>query len=170
MNQLACSVCQQQFKTASGLSWHLDRIHDRSAGDVHPDPSSFEEDYVEADSLEITAGSLRAELTEQGDRFGESLTRLSHDMEDMKHRLREAEKTAQALSSETARQSNNRDAEIEELRHAVSTLLWDLDRPNHRAPILSALASGGHVEPPDLSGARETIGAFLGDSTFLLDT
>lgn len=171
MNQLACYLCQQQFKTASGLSWHLDRIHDRLAVDAHSDPSSFDEAYVEADSPEITVESLRAELAEQSDEFVEYITRLSHDMEEVKGRLREAEKTAltvQALSAETSRQSD-RDAEIDELLQAVSTLLWDLDRPNRRSPIFPALASGGPVRPSDLSGARERIEVFLRHVTLRLN-
>ena len=63
MNQLACRVCQQQFKTASGMNWHLDRIHDRAVGDARSEPSSFEEVDAEEDALEIAMESLRAELT-----------------------------------------------------------------------------------------------------------
>ena len=34
MNRLVCNICQHQLKTASGLRWHLDRVHDRSVGNV----------------------------------------------------------------------------------------------------------------------------------------
>ena len=166
MNQLACHVCQQQFKTASGMNWHLDRIHDRAVGDVTSDPSSLEEDCLESGSLDIKVDSLFAELVEQGDRFEESLTKLNHEMAEMKRRLREWDETAlmvQALSTETLRQSE-RDAEIDELLHAVSTLLWDLDRPNRRPQIFAAWASGGPVTPPDLPYAREKVEAFLRNS------
>ena len=63
MNQLDCHVCQQQIKIACGLSWHLDRIHDRAVGDAPSDPSNFEEGNVKENALEIAMESLRAELT-----------------------------------------------------------------------------------------------------------
>ncbi|MCH8189663.1 MAG: hypothetical protein IIB66_13385, partial [Proteobacteria bacterium] len=130
MNRLACHVCQQQFKNESGLSWHLDRIHDRPVGDVRfiqSDPcanshdayalgsarihaqSSFEEADDEVDSREIEMESLRAKLMEKCDRFLERITGLSHEMEEVKHRLRDAEKSAltvEALSVESARRSD----------------------------------------------------------------
>ena len=163
MNNLVCHVCQQQFKAASGLSWHLDRIHDQSVEDVHTEPSSLEEDCSEADSLAIKMDSLPGELMEQIDRIGESLTRFSHDIEEVKRRVFEWDKTAltiQALSTESFRQSE-RDVEIDELLHAVSTLLWELDRPNRKPQILASFAAGGAVNPPHLPYAREKVAAFL---------
>ena len=100
---------------------------------------------------------------EQVDRLEESITRVNNEMEEVKHRLGEAEKSAlavQALSAETARQSD-RNAEIDELLHAVSTLLWDLDRTNRKPAIFASFAAGGPVNPPDLPHAREKVEAYL---------
>ena len=163
MSRLACDVCQRQFRSASGLNWHLDRMHDHLDEDVYSDSARFDAGYVETDLLEITVESLRAEFTGHLDRLTGSITKLSNEMEEVRRQLGEAGKSAlavQALSAETTRQSD-RNAAIDELMHAVSTLVWDLDRPNRKPSIFASFAAGGPVNPPDLPYAREKVEAFF---------
>lgn len=115
--------------------------------------------------------NLNAGIVERGDGIVESIHRLSRDMNEVMHRLREAEKTAltvRVLSAESARGSDT-DAEVYALLQAALKLLWALDQPNHEPMNLLELASAVIISPSDMSHAREMVKASLRDSIFCHD-
>ena len=184
MNRSVCEVCQQQFKTESGLSWHLDRIHERRSIDRDvlqsiAVPSNCEPrdlESVRADNrsrpeeldsergladLELTGASI--DETDERDVLLKKLENMRQELEDMKNRLKAAERldpTVHTLVAEIARRAEP-DRKMSELAQAMSALLWALDRPNRGSTNLVDSISGLMLGPSELNRVRETIRASL---------
>ena len=167
MSHLICSVCHRQFKSSSGLRWHLSRIHDRAVDRTWPGILAETRELAKGENVlaerrnraEEGWGEL-ASLNEGGTPC-EALQQRSQDLEGQIAHLGAGIEDLKRLVADLASAGDRARemlAESDEVVQAVTLLLWASDRPN-RVP--TSVADLLTTPTSALQRAREVIWARL---------
>ena len=119
MTQLACNDCNKNFKTQTGIEWHLDRTHPSALSDIEegddPQTAEGDESMDENDELGARVDTIE-ERMESLFNLGESVSLLL-DLPDQIAGLVEMYRDLQETQS---RQRNEQSAKIQALEQGLS--------------------------------------------------